>query len=240
MTDSSSSVHNERIVDWAVHVFRPIEMVNQLVKKNYQDRLTETIYKFWLLPIGVSLLINAVILYSYGIDVEAHKAFSALTVVLDTVELVAECFILFGLLIAMGATVRVGDVFVCYTVIVIFSPLFTLLAAPNVYYRVSLLEQIKGQHLDFAASLKYFLNNAADLAKLINEQLYFPGRPILGYAYETLNILLKVILAESLTQLLIFDRLKTYAAVCIASIISAFPLVISMLAQVWLIYSYLK
>jgi hypothetical protein len=207
MTDNIPHLENDRIYDWAIHMFRPVAMVNRLLDKNYEDKLTETVFKYWLLPIVVSLLINSVILYSFGINVEEHKFLSALTVVLDTVELIAECFILYALLVMVGARPYVGDVFVCYTVIVVFSPVFAILAAPNTYFRIAMLEQIRQQHLSAAASLQYFLDNAANLKKLIDEKINFPGQNILLAAYTILSISLRVVLAESLTQVLVFDRL---------------------------------
>jgi hypothetical protein len=241
VTDSDeAALSNERILDWFFHVFRPIHMLNLLFEKGYENRPRHLFYKFWLFPIALSLLVKTIIFYSFGIDVEAHKTISVLIFAFDIFELFAECFILYLLLLIINPRVRVGQVFVCYTIIAIFSPVLTLLAAPDTYYRISVLKEISDQHLGLAASLKYFLDNAANLQSTINERIHFPGQFILGYASGLLSTGLRVVLAESLIQVLPSERLKTYVVVCIASIISAVPFIISVLGQVWVVYSYIK
>jgi hypothetical protein len=240
MATDEANLPNERTLDWFFHVFRPISMLNVLLDKDYQNRSGQLFYKFWLFPIVLSLFVKAIIFYSFGVDVESHKAISVLTLAFDTFELFAECFILYLLLLIINPRVRVGKVFVCYTIIVTFSPVLTLLAAPDTYYRIAVLKEISDQHLSLAASVKYLLDNAVNLQVTINERIHFPGQFVLGYTSGLVNAGLRVVLAESLIQVLPSERLKTYVLVCIASIISAIPVIISVLGQVWVVYSYIK
>jgi hypothetical protein len=185
MTESDLS--KDRILDWIFHLFRPVSFINFLRERDYQRRSLDLLYKFWLPPIIVSLAINSIIFYSIGIDVESRKPLVILGIVFGAFELLAECMILYLLLRMMSDSIQAGETLVCFTIIVIFSPILTLFAAPNTYYRASLLREISAQHFGLAASIKYFLANAPNLQATISNRIYFPGQYLLERISAGLN-----------------------------------------------------
>jgi hypothetical protein len=118
-------------------------------------------------------------------------------------------------------TSSLNAVLACYTYMVIFAPFFSVLESFGLYRQPSLVSQLKDQHLDLLDTFKFLVAHA----KALNQDA--PALAATAWAIQigsALSLVVSVFVAESITRHLINDRVKTYLAVWLSSVVSLLPL----------------
>lgn len=125
-------------------------------------------------------------------------------------------------------TANLNIVVVCYTLIVIYAPLFSLLESPGLYSQLLIVSQLRAQQLEFAETIKFLFAHASELKP---SDFQVALTTILQQIEGAIFIILSVFVAESLAALLLNDKFKTYLAQWLSSIVSFFP--IAILNAIW-------
>jgi hypothetical protein len=121
--------------------------------------------------------------------------------------------------------------------VVIYAPIFNLLESPFTYYQISILSQVKAQHLDFAGSIKYLFSHVNEMKQ---SELQAGLFPMLVNMEGVFFLISSVFAAESLTTYLLNDQFKTYLAVWLSSVVSFFPTVLLSILKIAVVYNYVN
>ena len=227
------------IIEWAQQLIGPVDMVRGLLRKKYQDNLGKLIWTVWTLPITLSLAIDAIAFHAYGIEVKSQfLEFTLPYLTIQILKLFLEAALIHAILVVLRLNSRMGVVFACYSIIVIYMPVDSFLDLPYAYSSFSLLAQLKAQHLGLIETYYYFVNHNHEIAKnLIN----WPASMnyVISSVGGSISMLLTVLLAECLTQILCNDRFWTYVAVCLALWIDLVPAILYRATELLLMFSYM-
>jgi hypothetical protein len=223
------------VIAWARQLASPSELVRSCLQES--DWMI-VIAKFWAFPIVLSIAIDgALVLHAYGLDLHLQPTALLLYFVYTCLKWLIAATAIILLLKLFGLTSRFNVVVSCYTIVVIYAPIFSLSESPNAHYQLSVLSQVKAQHLDLIDSIKYLVLHVKEM-----KQPTVPGSLLFVLAnLEGVFVLVSsVFAAESLTQYLLNDRLKTYLAVWLSSLVSFFPTVLLTIFKTGVVYSYIK
>src|SRR5260370_38574272 len=116
----------------------------------------------------------------------------------------------------MSVNASPGMAFVCFSLIVIYTPLFSWIGIPQAVHTYDLLTLLKSQHLNFADTIQYFFDNA----KEINEKLAYSAPQVvvnISVAGTVVYLVSATLLAESVSQMLDVERPKAYMATAVAT-----------------------
>jgi hypothetical protein len=190
--------------------------------------------KFWLFPIGLSIALDlALVFTAFGLKLESGGPAFALYLVYSCLKWFIGAAAISLLLKVFGQTARLDIVLACYTLFVIYAPIFSLCTSPNLYYEMWLALQLKAQNLDLVDTLSYVVAHAKDLKPSgVQNFMILASSQIVSAIF----IIPSVLLSEILTNRLINDKVKTYLAVWLSSFVSLLPTValnVIWLAVVW-------
>ena len=224
---------------WLVQLFRPYSIVRAIFEQNLQDNPSGIVASFWFIPIVLLLGTDFVVLHFYGADFATYWPLTLLYLAFVSLKLVFEAFVLFAVLRLMSVNVTPGMAFVCFSLIVIYTPLFSWIGIPQAVHTYDLLTLLKSQHLNFADTVTYFFVHA----KEINEKLaYSAPRVVLNIsvAGSVVYLISATLLAELVSQMLNVERPKAYVVTAIATTLNYIPAVLVGLFQIAIVYASLS
>jgi hypothetical protein len=227
------------IFDWARHVFSPLSLVRESLRQNLQNDIGTLFGRYWITPIILTIVTDAVVLHFYGIEFKSDPSLTLLYFAFGCLKIVLETFILFGILRLMGVQVTQGIAFVCFSIAVTYAPLLGWIGVPQAVHLYDILVFLRSQHLSVTDTISFFVSHA----KEINEKLAQPVPPIvpyLGMASNAINLLSATLVAECVAQILSLSRGKAYVATAIAFALNLFPAMLLGLLQIALIYAYIQ
>jgi hypothetical protein len=211
-------------INWLTNLFSPIDAIRDALVRRYDDvkRLRKLVHSFWLFPILLSMALDGLVFFRFGINLVQNVPFLILYTTAVALRLLAGPAILFATLAALGARMRLGLIFVCYTVVVIYSPFVSVTDMPSSFVRFETVKDVLSQNLSFLDSLSYFRDNVAALNAKHPLDLGTLYR-LFASAIGVLTLCVNVALAEVIVQAGKLDRVKAYVAVCWTGILMIFP-----------------
>jgi hypothetical protein len=162
---STPYIHVVLGLDWAQQLINPLNVVRCSLRENYHDDLSALFVKYWAFPIVLTFAANAVVFHIYNIEITQHLEFLILYLVSLSLKLFFAAFIIHATLKVVGLESKLGVVFLCYSIIVIYSPIMSCLVIPNTFNLYSMLKQIKDLHLDLITLYHYFFDHVGELTK---------------------------------------------------------------------------
>jgi hypothetical protein len=226
------------VIDWGRYVFVPLSLVRESFEKNLQNDIGSLVRAYWGVPITLSVATDAVVLHLYGVSFFSDPAFSLLYLTLTILKFLFGAFILYGVLRLMNAPATQGIAFVCFSIFVIYSPLFAWGKIPQAVHVYDVLLLLKGQHLTIRDALSYFLTHAVE----IDAQTPVPTiAPIFRLLTYTISLFSSMMVAECLTQMILtLTRTKAYVATAVATVLTSVPGVMLGIFQSILILAYIS
>jgi hypothetical protein len=227
------------VFDWARYICAPLWLVRESIERNLHEDPRRLILNSWVFPVLLTIGTNALVLRFYGIDFENERLVALGFVVFAALKMLVEAFILFGVVRLMRAEVTVGLTFVCFSIVVVYSPQFSWIGIQETVHSYDILALLKAQHLGVADTISYFF----DHAKEINEKLTVPIPamvPYLAVASYAIYLFSTTLVADCLAQVFRLDRPKAYTATVIASVVNYLPVIVFGLFQVALTYAFMS
>jgi hypothetical protein len=224
-------------LDWPRQLFSPLSVVRDSLNRSLQNDTRTLIGAYWSFPIILAVLTDAVVLHFYGIEFKDEPAFSVLYLTFTSLKLIFEAFILFAVLRLMRVKVTQGMVFVCYSIVAIYSPLFGWAEIPRAAHLYDVMTLLKAQHFGVMNTVSYFWRHAV----AINNAMPSPDIvPYLAVVTRAISLLSLTLVAECLAQMLKLERPKAYTATAIASVFNLIPTILLGLSQMALIFAFMR
>jgi hypothetical protein len=227
------------ILDWSRYVFSPLSLVRESILKNLHNDVSVLVYTYWLFPILLIIATDAVVLHFYGIEFKIDQAFTLLYLAFACLKLFFGAFILFGVLRIMRVKVTQGIVFLCFSIVVMYAPLFSWIGVPQAVHLYDVLTLLKAQNLGAADTLSYFWHHAREINETLAQPL--PAiAPYLTMVSYAISLLSSMLVAECLAQMLEMQRPRAYIASAIASVLNYVPAILLGLFQIILVFAYIR
>jgi hypothetical protein len=226
------------VFNWFRSLFAPVAIVRECIKNNLQDDLTNLFAQHWVVPGMIILATNAFVLHQVGIEIKSDAVLIALYMLVACGRLVFEAFVLIIMLRLLKLRVQQGLVLVCYTIAVVYAPLFNWLSVPAWIHQHAILGFIKSQNVEVGDLPSYFLNNI----QLISERF---GPPLSRWGGEIssanwcMNLISGTLVAECISQSGNVARQRVYVAVFLAQVGDVIPTTLMSLAQTFITFSYM-
>ena len=224
---------------WLVYLFRPYAAIGDIFEQKLQDSPSAIVGKFWFIPIALTLSTDFVVLRFFGADFANYWPLTLLYLAFVSLKLVFEAFVLFAVLHLMKVDVSPGMSFVCFTLIVIYTPLFSWIGIPQAVHMYDLVALLKSQHLNFADTITYFVAHATEINKKIAYSaptvvLYINACGVVIYLIST------TLVAEALSQMLDVGIRKAYVITAVATTLNYVPAILIGLFQIALAFASLS
>ena len=222
------------IVDWASQLTNPSGLVERCLNENASSGFRGVVRRFWVFPILCSIALDAVLVFSaFGFDLESRGPAFALYLVYTSLKWFIGAAAINLLLRLFRQTSNLNIVIACYTFIVIYAPIFSLLESLGLYQQIWIVSQLKAQQLDLMETIKFLVSHANELKQ---SELQIFATTLFFQMESTISLVASVFVAESLAWHLINDKFKTYLAVWLSSIVSLLPNAI--LNILWVLVEY--
>lgn len=206
---------------WMARLSAPSELVRSCVQESSRSTWNGVVKKIWAFPIFCSVILDAVLTFSaYGFDLSSNIpiliAYFLWTI---TKWFIAAAAVYLSLKL-FRLTATFGVVVACYTVVVIYAPVWALIESVVTYRQVEILSILKAQHLDFTSVLSFIVSHS-DLFKQSDMQSYV--LPISFQLESALYLSANAFVAESIAHYLLNDKFKTYLALWLSSFVGFLP-----------------
>jgi hypothetical protein len=229
-------------LEWIFDCFKPIDTVKQAIQVQRQEGRTKFLGRFWAMPIVIALLLNVPIFRSVSLSVEHDTIMMGFLLLSDSVKQALGGFVLLAILrifrIRLDTTVAMG----CYTIFVIYSPIFALMELHETYIRDLVLVNIKAQHLELLDSLTFWLGGKAKPSP--DDVTNWPSViAITNWIYQIRNVfnLVEIVfVAECLSQIIAANRFRTYFAVTVGSFLFFVPAFLAAAVQAAVVFTAAK
>lgn len=229
----------ESVSEWATLVFRPLELFTYVIRDKPGSDAIKVMTRFWWLPIFFTVLVDGATLHTFGIELNSEPVFSLAYTTISILKPFCEAILLYYVLRLMKIDITLELVFICYTMTVIYAPIFSWLKIPSLIQNYSLLVHLKSQHLDATGTFQYFTAHSKEIMKSIS--LPFPSvAPYLSSFSSVISLLASTLVAECISQSGEISRPKAYAATAVATAANVIPFAIFVSTQLLLVYAYLK
>lgn len=224
---------------WLIQLFQPYSIIRSIFERNLQDNPSGIVGNFWLIPIVLLLGTDFIILRFYGLDFTSYWPLTFLYLAFVSLKLVFEAFVLFAVLRLMDVNVTPGMAFANFSLIVVYTPLFSWIGIPQAAHTYDLLSLLRSQRLNFADTITYLFAHA----KEINEKLAYSA-PLfvqdISVVGAVVYLISATLLAESISQMLNVGRPKAYVVTAIANTLNYIPAVLVGLFQIAAVYASLN
>jgi hypothetical protein len=214
----------ETIGDWATQLTNPPNALNRYVIESSRYGFRGVVRRFWLFPIIFSIFLDTVLVFSaFGSDLQSKGPAFALYLVYTFLKWFIGAGLIHLLLNCFRQTSNFNIVVACYTIFVIWAPIFSLLESPGLYNQMWLVSQLRSRQLDLVGTIKYLMDHANELKQ---PEFWSFATTLLWQVESAIFLIVGVFVAESLTTRLLNDRVKTYLVEWLSSVISLLPLAI--------------
>ena len=215
----------------------PLALIQQCLSENYQHDPEKLVKDYWIVPIFISVAVEAGVLAAYNIELLSRIPLTVTYVIFVLSRSLIATAVLFWVFRLFRVRVEFGTVALCYTVAVVYSPLLGALALPSTSRAFSLVAGMTAEHITPADVLPYLMQYGKEL-----QQINLKQGPLIVLSELSAAVLMisNVLVAECLAQTLSTDRFRTYAAVWLASAASFIPLGALQVFQLYTVSYYLK
>lgn len=227
----------EQLVDasraWLKCVVGPIGVLNDMLPRANDERHISEATKIWIPSILVSLIVSLPVLNSYGIkwDNLGYHLFNWLVTILN---LLMASFLIHWFLICFKLKSEFVRTFVIVTTPgMAYSPIMSLAVTPALFRMLDALQAAKNAKQPFTMAFQYHY---------VTARLEQPGvlYVILNNSSLILGMICFVLSAEAASQWYGNDRLKTYLATTLASLVGLIASMGAMMMQLWAMYSFMS
>jgi len=196
---------------WLECLFQPLTTVSRMLRAFQQDRSLAPVAKIWTATLTLSLILSYPILNLFGIqwnNFGYHAPEQA--VVILTILMAGLLSHIFLRCSKMRSNVY--ETILLYTVVVIYTPITTVMAIPESYKMYALLQMLKHLNVDLSEVFRYIKSHGlmGNIASLDLYQLFVYGTAFIGF-------LTLAAYAECIVQWYGNPRFRTYLAVGIAA-----------------------
>jgi hypothetical protein len=208
---------------WMARLTSPSQLVRSCIQENSVGGWTGIVKKYWAFPIFCSVILDAVITFSaYGFDLSSNIPILITYFLWTIMKWLMAAVAVYLSLKFFRLTATFGVVLACYTVVVIYAPVWTLIESGATYHQVEILSILKAQHLDFFSTGAFkFIVSHSDLFKQSDMQSYL--LPISFQLESALYLIPNAFVAESIVHYLLTDKFKSYLALWLSSLIALLP-----------------
>ncbi len=196
---------------WLEAVFRPLKTVGRILREFEHARSLSNVAKLWLPSLTLSLIINYPILNLFGIKWD-NFGYYAPEETLVIITVIMNGLLSHGLLRIFKLKSDVYKTTLLYTIVLIYTPLTTLIAIPHTHAYYSYVQALKHDNLDLQETLRRQFSNGF-LGTIQSFNLYHFTLYITGF----IGILTLAAYTECIVQYYGNHRHKTYLAVGIAA-----------------------
>jgi hypothetical protein len=226
------------VFNWLRSFFAPVAIVRECIKNNLQDDLTNLFGQYWAVPGMAILATNAFVLHQFGIEIKSDPVLIALYLLVACGRLIFEAFVLVIVLWLLKLRVQQGLVLVCYTIAVVYAPLFNWLSIPASLHQHAILSFIKNQNVETGDLFSYFFKNIEVITGSTGSA--FPKYwAEIGAANWCMNLISGTLVAECISQAGNVRRQRVYVAVFLAQVADVIPTVLLTLVQTLITFSYM-
>lgn len=201
----------EMVWTWLEAVFRPLMTVSRMLREFEPERSLSPVVKLWLPPLTLSLIINYPILNLFGIKWN-NFGYYAPEETLVIIVVIMNGLFSHGLLRIFKMKSDVYKTTLLYTLVLIYTPITTLIAIPQAHAYYSYIQALKHDNLDLQELLRRQISNGF-LGSTESFNLY----QFTLYITSFIGILTLTVYAECIIRHYANDRHKTYLAVGIAA-----------------------
>jgi hypothetical protein len=225
---------------WLTYVFFPISVIRDCLKGNLQDSPVRVMGGFWIAPVILMLVTNALILHFYGIELNSNPYLAIFYLVIPACGFVVEALILFVVLRAFGVKATLGLVFLCFSMFVIYAPINSWAQIANAIRSDELLVLLKSQHLSLSGTVLYLFQHATEIneQQLNNTPLPKDVYYYAGMASGVIYLLSATLVAECVSQMLELQRPMAYLATAVVSAINLIPGIFLSLVQASMTFAF--
>lgn len=202
---------------WMQSLWNPLNIIQRLIESSEEEVLTE-IAKLWTPPILLSMIINYPILNLFGIRWD-NVGFYAPEELFTVVSLMSAVVVIHFLLRLFGITSLMSRTAGLYTIVVIYSPITTLMAIPIAYdaygYTKTLKEQASSDPVEALKALfvhEYFGIEVKSLTPT----------NIVSYLTGFVGLITFTVFTECVARYYNANRYKTYVAVGIGAFLISY------------------
>jgi hypothetical protein len=226
------------VFNWLRSFFAPVEIVRECLKNNFQNDLPNLFGQYWAVPGMAILATNAFVLHQSGIDIKSDPMLIAMYLFVACGRLILEAFVLVMALWLLKLRVHQGLVLVCYTIAIVYAPLFNWLSIPTSLHQHAVLNFMKSQNVEAGDLASYFVNNIDVIIRNTGSALprYWAE---LGAANWFMNLFSGTLIAECISQAGNVGRQRVYVAVFLAQVAGVIPTVLLTFVQMLITFSYL-
>jgi hypothetical protein len=227
------------IVDWAADLFSPSDLLARCLQENATNGFRGVIGKFWTVPIGLTILFDAGFVFAaFGFDLQSGGPAFALYVIYTSLKWFIGAAVVALLLRLFRQTSNLNIVVACYTFIVAYAPIFSLLESPGLFNRVSAVSELKAHGVSLIDAINLILTDPKKFVldhPYVAEETYFfaSTKMLLWHSESAIFLIVSVFVAENLAALLLNDKFRTYLVVWLASVVSVFP--VALLNLIWVV-----
>ena len=107
---------------WSQWIANPPKLVRQCLSGEYRNDTKTLIIDFWAFPIFASVIIEAIVLTTYNVDLLSTPALLAIYLIFTSLRSFIAIALLFALLKLLDVRSDFGAVAVCYTIVVVYTP----------------------------------------------------------------------------------------------------------------------
>ena len=227
------------VLNWLRGLLEPISVVRECIQKGLQGDKTSLFTQFWAVPVAVILVTNWFVLDVVHIEIKSRPVLFILYVFIACGRLILEAFILISVLRLFKLRIPSGLVLVCYTIEVVYAPLFSWINVPTSIRTHEMLLFMKSQNVTLENIIPYFFQHI----DLINQNV---GPPIPAYNAELavaswcMNLLAATLVAECISQAGKIERRWAYICVILGQVGDILSTVGMTLAQIFLTFTYMN
>jgi len=225
------------IFRWSQWIANPPKLISQCLSEGYQNDTPRLIKDYWTLPIFISVAVEAIVLTTYNIDLLSTPALLLIYLLSVCLRSFIAIAILFALLKMFHIRSDFGVVAICYTIAVVYAPVFSAFEIPSFSYSISILSKLKLENVSPYDLVTYLIQHNSEFQK--SNPQYGPLR-IFSDLAAIVFLISNMLVAECLAQALSNDRFKTYAAVWLASVAGFVPSIVLNLFRLYSLWHYIK
>jgi hypothetical protein len=226
------------VLNWIRSVFAPVAIVRECIKNNLQEDMPTLFGNYWAVPGMAILATNAFVLHQFGIELKSDPVLIALYLFVACMRLVFEAYVLVVVLGLLKLRVPQGLVLVCYTIAVVYAPLFSWLSIPASLHQHAILSFIKSQNVEAGELVSYFFKNIDEITRSTGPP--FPKYwAEIGAANWCVNLISGTLIAECITQVGKVRRQRVYVAVFLAQVADVIPTILLTVIQLFITFSYM-
>jgi hypothetical protein len=226
------------VFDWARYLFAPLDLIRETSAQHLESNTGRLIVGYWSAPIVLCIVVDALVLRSYGIKLESDAELTLLYLTFAILKVLAGGYLLFLVLRLTGVKVTSGVTLLIFSITVVYSPLFSWIGIPQAAFTYGVAATLRAQNLGLSDALSYFLEHAKEISEQVGRPNQTIGQYLSMFSYG-FYLLSTMLVAECLTQMVEVERRKAYVITAIGCALNLAPVFIFNLSQIALVFPYM-